>query len=59
MMQSARLCAGVWNSRRAVTAIEYGIMAGLIAVALTLAMVSLNAGISTEFRRAAQAIPTS
>lgn len=45
------------SDRRGITAIEYAIMAGAIAVALVLAMANLNGGIRTTFSTAAAAFP--
>lgn len=46
------------EDRRGVTAIEYALMAGAIAVALVLAMANLNGGVSTALHKAANAFPT-
>ena len=45
------------DNRRGVTAVEYALMAGAIAVVLALAMVNLTGGIGTAFATVRAAFP--
>ena len=45
-----------WNDEEGATAIEYGLIAGLIAVALVAAMTTLQGGISTLYGRISTAL---
>jgi len=46
-----RLFAAIRQDKRAVTAVEYGIMAALISIALVTAIGSFTGGLSTVFTR--------
>jgi pilus assembly protein Flp/PilA len=48
-----RLWLELHADRRAVTALEYGLIAGLIAVAIISAVTSLGTGLSSKFSRVA------
>jgi len=46
-----------WNDEEGATAIEYGLIAGLIAVALIVALTALGADLSTLFQGIADRLP--
>ena len=52
-------CARVLRDRRGATAIEYGLLAGLIAVAVIASATSLGANINTKLNTASTAISSS
>ena len=52
-------CAHVLKDRRGATAIEYGLLAGLIAVAVIAGASSLGTNINTKLNRASTAVSSS
>jgi len=58
MVEVIRRIGALSGDRRGVTAIEYAIMAGAIAVTLVLAMAQLNGGVGGMFHKAAAAFPS-
>ena len=59
MIQPAPAVLALAACRRGVTAVEYALMGGLLAVAVSLAMVSLTGGLRSAFHTAAAAFPGS
>ena len=52
------VCRCAWQDRRGVTAVEYAIMGGLIAVAVSLGTLSLTGGMDRAFHTVARAFPS-
>lgn len=51
MIEYVKLWAELRGNKRAVTAIEYGLIAALIAVVITTAVTSLGTNLSTTFSK--------
>ncbi len=51
MIECIRLLAAIWQDKRAVTAVEYGIMAALISAVLVTSVGFLTGGLTAVFTR--------
>jgi pilus assembly protein Flp/PilA len=56
MLEYANLVRSIWFDRRGVTAVEYGIIAALVAVAIIAATTLLGGSVNTEFSKLSTAI---
>jgi pilus assembly protein Flp/PilA len=49
MLETLKLLRSIWRDRRGVTAVEYGVIAALMATALVGLIASLTGGLTTAF----------